>query len=88
MSDQVLEKVAENRPFVQNALLHIIYVCLGGLLIFGVLSFFLTPQYERGISAALEGFKDTLLVALGVKGGLAVPPGGKVSGTNNAEPHE
>ncbi len=62
---------------VQTALLRIILVCLAGMLLMGLLSFWMTPSYVAGAQVTFDTFKEILLVSLGVKGGMAVPGAAK-----------
>jgi capsular polysaccharide biosynthesis protein len=58
---------------VQSALLRIVLVSLAGMLLLGVMSFWVSPSYAAGVQVAIDTFKEILLVTIGVKGGLAAP---------------
>ena len=54
---------------IGKVLAGVIYISALALLILGCLAYYWPPAYERGAWAAIEAFKDVLLVAVGVKGG-------------------
>jgi len=54
---------------IGKVLAGVIYISALSLLILGGIAFFFPPAYEKGVWAAIEAFKDVLLVAVGVKGG-------------------
>lgn len=60
-------------PSTNKVLVGVIYISAAALLILGIMSFFHLPPYEKGAWAAVEAFKDVLLVAVGVKGGAMIP---------------
>ena len=62
-----------DRVTTQTATTYIIFAALFGILVLGTVSFWLNPQYEVGARAAIFGFKDVLVAALGAKFGMAVP---------------
>ncbi len=58
---------------VQSSLLKIAFLCIGGLLVLGLASFWCPPTYQDGVETALSAFKEVLgWVVLG-KAALAVP---------------
>jgi hypothetical protein len=62
---------------IMRVLAGVIYLSAVALAVLGGLAFYVNPAYEKGVWAAVEAFKDVLLVAVGVKGGAmvaSVPP--------------
>lgn len=53
----------------------LIYVSLASLVLLGIVSFMVTPEYEKGVWVALGAVSNCLSAALGAKFGLQIPGG-------------
>ena len=51
----------------------LIYVCIAGLVGLGLVSFWISPEYEKGVWVAMAAVSNCLSAVLGAKFGLATP---------------